>query len=111
MKAYQFDKSNPSLGLQLRDIPVPEARPGDVLIKVEASGLCHTDVHIVGGHVNDWIRKTPITLGHEVAGTVSSIGTSVQNFKVGDRVAVALPGHSTEEPDWENAVGMGFDGG
>ncbi|KAH6665040.1 putative oxidoreductase [Halenospora varia] len=109
MKAYQFEDS--TTGLQLRDIPIPPLRAGEVLLTVEAAGLCHTDCHIINGHVNEWIRKRPITLGHEVAGTVCIIGPGVTNFKVGDRVAVSLPGHSTEEPDWDNAVGMGFDGG
>ena len=109
MKAYQFEDS--ATGLQLRDIPIPPLQAGEVLLTVEAAGLCHTDCHIINGHVNEWIRKRPITLGHEVAGTVCVIGLGVTNFKVGDRVAVSLPGHSTEEPDWDNAVGMGFDGG
>ncbi|KUJ07903.1 GroES-like protein [Mollisia scopiformis] len=108
MKAYQFEDA--STGLQLRDIPVPKAKAGEVLLRVEAAGLCHTDCHIIGGHVDDWIRKRPITLGHEVAGVITELG-SASEFKVGDRVAVSLPGHSTEEPDWKNAVGMGFDGG
>src|SRR5258708_6500240 len=109
MKAYQFEA--PATGLQLREIPIPTTRAGEVLLMVQAAGLCHTDCHIINGHVNEWIRKRPITLGHEVAGTVCVIGTEVTNIKVGDRVAVSLPGHSTEEPDWDNAVGMGFDGG
>lgn len=109
MKAYRFHESE--TGLQLRDIPIPTPRAGEVLITVLAAGLCHTDCHIINGHVNEWIRKRPITLGHEVAGIVCVIGPGVSNVKVGDRVAVSLPGHSTEEPDWDNAVGMGFDGG
>lgn len=109
MKAYQFSDS--ATGLELRDIPIPTLQAGEVLLTVEATGLCHTDCHIINGHVNDWIRKRPITLGHEVAGTICAIGTGGTDFKVGDRVAVSLPGHSTEEPDWDNAVGMGFDGG
>jgi len=110
MKAYQWSSS--ATGLQLVDIPSPTPKPNEVLIHIEASGLCHTDVHIINGHVNDWIRKQPITLGHEVSGTIIELSpSSPSNFKIGDRVAVALPGHSTEEPDWGNAVGMGFDGG
>ncbi|KIN07042.1 hypothetical protein OIDMADRAFT_107207 [Oidiodendron maius Zn] len=109
MKAYRFQEAE--TGLQLRDIPTPTPGAGEVLLTVQAAGLCHTDCHIINGHVNEWIRKRPITLGHEVAGTVCDIGPGVTNVKVGDRVAVSLPGHSTEEPDWDNAVGMGFDGG
>lgn len=109
MKAYQFEDS--TTGLRLRDILIPVPKTDEVLLEVKAAGLCHTDCHIIGGHVNDWIRKRPITLGHEVAGIITSVGSGVQGFQIGDRVAVSLPGHSTEEPDWENAVGMGFDGG
>lgn len=109
MKAYRFEEAE--TGLQLRDIPTPTPGAAEVLLTVQAAGLCHTDCHIINGHVNEWIRRRPITLGHEVAGTVCDIGPGVTNIKVGDRVAVSLPGHSTEEPDWDNAVGMGFDGG
>lgn len=109
MKAYQFEDSK--TGLQLRNIPIPTPQPGEVLLQVEAAGLCHTDCHVISGHVDDWIRKRPITLGHEVAGIITGLGPGVKDLKIGDRVAVSLPGHSTEEPDWENAVGMGFDGG
>ncbi|KAE8441323.1 hypothetical protein EG329_005518 [Mollisiaceae sp. DMI_Dod_QoI] len=109
MKADQFENS--ATGLQLCDVPIPSPREDEVLIRVEAAGLCHTDCHIIAGHVDDWIQKRPITLGHEVAGTITKVGSNVTDFKSGDRVAVSLPGHSTEEPDWENAVGMGFDGG
>ncbi|CZR68651.1 related to Zn-dependent alcohol dehydrogenases [Phialocephala subalpina] len=109
MKAYQWEDA--ATGLQLRDVPIPTPQAGEVLLRVEAAGLCHTDCHIIGGHVDDWVRKRPITLGHEVAGIINKVGSEVTRFAVGDRVAVSLPGHSTEEPDWDNAVGMGFDGG
>ncbi|KAL3420995.1 alcohol dehydrogenase [Phlyctema vagabunda] len=109
MRAYQLD--DPVQGLQLTHVPVPSLRSDEVLITVEAAGLCHTDCHILNGHVDDWIKKRPITLGHEVAGVISDVGTDVSRFRVGDRVVAALPGHSTDEPDFNNAIGMGIDGG
>jgi propanol-preferring alcohol dehydrogenase len=48
MKAYQF--ADPAKGLELKDLPVPELGPEQVLIAVEAAGLCHTDLHITKGH-------------------------------------------------------------
>ncbi|KAF8859140.1 GroES-like protein [Acephala macrosclerotiorum] len=96
MKAYQFEDA--VTGLQLRDIPVPTPQAGEVLLRVEAAGLCHTDCHITDSHVDDWIRKRPITLSHEVAGIITKVGSQVTSFNISDRVA-------------ENAVRIGFDGG
>jgi propanol-preferring alcohol dehydrogenase len=71
---------------------VERPRPGDndVLIQVEACGVCHSDLSIADG---DWkqfgsITKLPLVLGHEVAGKVVETGAAVQNLKVGDRVGV-----------------------
>ena len=50
MKAYQF--ADPAKGLELKDLAVPEPGPEQVLIAVEAAGLCHTDLHIIRGHGN-----------------------------------------------------------
>jgi propanol-preferring alcohol dehydrogenase len=76
--------------LALQDVPRPELGPGEVLIKVEACGVCHSDLHVADG---DWpqfsrITKKPLILGHEVAGRVSALGESVQDLSVGDHVGV-----------------------
>ncbi|KXG45853.1 Polyketide synthase, enoylreductase [Penicillium griseofulvum] len=107
MNAYRFN--NAETGLQLEHIDVPQASPGEVLIAVKAAGLCHSDCHILKG--NDWIGKRPITLGHEVAGTIVALGDGVSNFRVGDRVAVALIAHPVEQMQLFAAIGLGFDGG
>lgn len=71
---------------------VPKPKPGDheVLIKVEACGVCHSDLHVADG---DWkqlagITKTPLILGHEIAGRVVEIGAEVRDLRIGDRVGV-----------------------
>ena len=73
--------------LEIEDVPVPEVRPGTILVKVSHSGVCHTDLHAANG---DWPVKPslPFTPGHEGVGTVAAIGAGVTHVKEGDRVGV-----------------------
>ena len=73
--------------LKIERVPVPEPGHGDLLIKVTACGVCHSDLHAVDG---DWTPPPVIPLipGHEVAGKVAKIGPGVAGFKVGDEVGV-----------------------
>jgi alcohol dehydrogenase, propanol-preferring len=73
--------------LTLEEVPVPEPGYGQVLVEVEASGLCHTDIHAANG---DWPVKPvpPFIPGHEGVGTVTWVGPGVHNLSEGDRVAV-----------------------
>lgn len=73
--------------LTIEDLPVPEPGPAQVLVKIEASGLCHTDIHAARG---DWPIKAPLPLipGHEGVGLVGRVGADVRNLKEGDRVAI-----------------------
>ena len=73
--------------LSLEEVPIPEPGPGEVLVKVETSGLCHTDIHAAHG---DWPVKPspPFIPGHEGVGIVEKVGTGVSTPKVGDRVAM-----------------------
>jgi alcohol dehydrogenase, propanol-preferring len=73
--------------LVMKDVPTPEPGPGQVLVKVETSGLCHTDIHAAHG---DWpIKPTPPFIpGHEGVGLVVRIGAGVRRLHEGDRVAV-----------------------
>jgi len=73
--------------LVIKQIPVPELRPGMILVKVAACGVCHTDLHAANG---DWPVKPilPLVPGHEGAGTVVAVGEGVTNINVGDRVGV-----------------------
>ena len=84
MKAIRLTKLDSPLEEQ--EIEIPVVGPSDIRIRFKAAGICHTDVHYHAG-VSP-VRFLPITLGHEVAGLVDSIGSKVQKFKVGDRVCV-----------------------
>ena len=70
--------------IRIEEMPVPSIGPGEVLMSVEASGICGSDVL-------EWyrIKKAPLVLGHEVAGRVVQIGEGVQDFKVDDRIVAA----------------------
>jgi propanol-preferring alcohol dehydrogenase len=72
--------------LQMQDIPIPTVGAGDVLVRVRAAGICHSDVHYRAGRSP--VRPLPMTLGHEIAGVVEQIGEQVQSVKVGDRVCL-----------------------
>ena len=74
----------------IEEVATPSPGAGEVLIRVEACGVCHSDLHLADG---DWdllrpITKVPLILGHEVAGTVAAVGEGVTQVKVGDRVGV-----------------------
>ncbi|WP_343617428.1 zinc-dependent alcohol dehydrogenase [Novosphingobium sp.] len=74
--------------LVIEDVPVPVPGSGELLVKVAACGVCHTDLHAADG---DWPVKPspPFIPGHEVAGVVAAIGPDVTGFKEGDPVGVA----------------------
>jgi propanol-preferring alcohol dehydrogenase len=74
--------------LTIKDVPVPVPGPGEVLVKVIACGVCHTDIHAADG---DWAVKPnpPFIPGHEVAGVVAALGAGVTGLKEGDAVGVA----------------------
>jgi propanol-preferring alcohol dehydrogenase len=73
--------------LQIEDVPVPDVPLGQVLVKVVASGVCHTDLHAAEG---DWPVKPslPFIPGHEGVGYVAAVGAGVKGIKEGDRVGV-----------------------
>jgi len=76
--------------LAMEDVERPKIQDDDVLIEVEACGVCHSDLHVAEG---DWtqlagIVKKPVTLGHEIAGRVVEKGRAVRNLQIGDRVGV-----------------------
>ncbi|WP_416262211.1 alcohol dehydrogenase AdhP [Gibbsiella quercinecans] len=73
--------------LVIDDVPVPEITPGKILIKIEATGVCHTDLHAVDG---DWPIKPnpPFIPGHEGVGHIVAVGKGVKHVKEGDRVGV-----------------------
>jgi 2-desacetyl-2-hydroxyethyl bacteriochlorophyllide A dehydrogenase len=72
--------------LVVEDVDRPRPGPQDVLIDVAAAGVCGTELHFLDGLLTP--ARTPITLGHEVAGVVAEVGAAVEHVAVGDRVAV-----------------------
>ena len=78
--------------LKATEIRVPEAGPGEILIKVAACGVCRTDLHIFDGELSH--PKLPLVLGHEIVGHVAALGPGVAKFAVGDRVGVPWLGHT-----------------
>jgi S-(hydroxymethyl)glutathione dehydrogenase/alcohol dehydrogenase len=83
MKAVVLLKAGENFQLEIKDIPKPKPKKGEVLIKVHASGVCHTDLHIALGEIP---FPLPAVLGHEVTGTVEEIGEDVEEFSKGDEV-------------------------
>lgn len=70
----------------LEQIPLPQLGHAEVLIRVTAAGLCHTDIGVAQGHKANEGSKVPMTAGHEPAGVVLAVGSRVERFKEGDRV-------------------------
>jgi propanol-preferring alcohol dehydrogenase len=79
--------------LRIEELPKPEPGFGEIVVKIEASGLCHTDIHAAHG---DWPvkPKLPFIPGHEGVGIVESVGAGVTNVKEGDRVAIPWLGYA-----------------
>lgn len=81
---------------QVEERPVPQPGPGQILIRLEACGLCHTDIHAMRG---DWPVKPnlPLVPGHEGVGIVEALGEGVTTRQVGQRVAMPWLGHACGE--------------
>jgi propanol-preferring alcohol dehydrogenase len=73
---------------ELVTVPVPVPGPGEVLVKVEAAGLCHSDLHIMDWPEGTLPYRLPFTLGHETAGVVAALGPGAAGVSEGDRVLV-----------------------
>ena len=124
MRAYRLLQAQTQPEFQ--EVPDPHAGPGQVVVRVAGSGLCHTDFTVISRERGYWKdQPPPFTLGHEIAGCVEELGTGVARFRPGDAVAV--------NPNWascgrchmcrsgeENhclyqkairAPGVGYDGG
>jgi propanol-preferring alcohol dehydrogenase len=78
--------------LQLREVPVPQPGPDDVLIKVHTCGVCRTDLHIFDGELAN--PKLPLIPGHEIVGTVAVVGSAVNAFHQGERIGVPWLGYT-----------------
>lgn len=81
-----LQKTGPEEPYQIAEIERRDPRADDVVIDIKAAGICHSDIHMIR---NEWGSATyPLTVGHEIAGVVSAVGSDVTKFKVGDRVGV-----------------------
>lgn len=89
MKALQYRKVGQAP--EVVDIPVPEPGPGQVLLKVTAAGLCHSDLAVMGWPEEQFPYQLPMTLGHEGVGTVAAVGSGVKGPAEGEAVAVYGP--------------------
>lgn len=84
MKAVRFTGVNKPLEMQ--EIPIPEIGGRDILVKIKAAGVCHSDAHYRAGISP--VRPIPLTLGHEISGTVEKVGSQVRNVRIGERVCL-----------------------
>jgi NDMA-dependent alcohol dehydrogenase len=75
----------PRTPLVVEEIDLEEPREGEVMVKVSAAGVCHSDYHVMLG---EWTSPMPVVLGHEGAGVVEQVGPGVKNVKVGDHVVL-----------------------
>ncbi len=82
MRAIRYH--GPKQPLRLETLPKPVPGPGEVVVKVAAAGICHTELHFLSGLLNLGVH--PLTLGHEVVGVVEDVGAGVTSPRAGDRV-------------------------
>jgi threonine 3-dehydrogenase len=84
-------KPSAAPGMEMREVPVPEIGPNDVLVAVDTASVCGTDLHIF--HWDEWAQnriKPPYTPGHEFCGTIAQVGELVQGLAVGDFVSAEM---------------------
>lgn len=86
MKAAVFHGHD--VGVSVEEVPTPKPKRAQLLVRVSACGVCHTDLHYVD-HGTPTFKDPPLILGHEIAGTVEKVGKRVTGFEPGDRVLLA----------------------
>jgi propanol-preferring alcohol dehydrogenase len=88
MKAQILKHISPieNMPLELVELPVPQPKSGEILVKISACGVCHTELDEIEGRLQP---KLPIVLGHEIVGRVESLGSGATKFSIGDRVGIA----------------------
>ncbi|WP_436988996.1 zinc-binding dehydrogenase [Streptomyces sp. enrichment culture] len=93
----------------VEEVPTPRPGPGEVLVKVEAAGVCLSDVHLIDGTLTPlYLRGDTVTLGHEVAGVVAEPGAGVTRWRPGQRVLLQA-GEERDGVVWTR--GVDYDGG
>ncbi|GAB3238141.1 NAD(P)-dependent alcohol dehydrogenase [Glycomyces halotolerans] len=89
MKALQYRAIGAAP--EVVEVPTPEPGPGEVLLKVTAAGVCHSDATVMGWSADEFPYELPMTLGHEGAGTVEALGEGVTGVEIGEPMAVYGP--------------------
>jgi threonine dehydrogenase-like Zn-dependent dehydrogenase len=84
MRALRYH--GPKKPLRLEEVPTPDPRPGEVLVRVTAVGICHTELHFLSGLLD--LGVAPLTLGHEIVGRIEQVGAGVPAQRVGERAIV-----------------------
>ncbi len=84
--------SAPGRPLALEERPDPHPAPGEIRVRVEACGVCRTDLHIVDGELPNVVQ--PVVPGHEIVGIVDEVGRGVASYRVGQRVGIPWLGHT-----------------
>lgn len=85
MRALQL--TDPGV-IEIREVPVPAIGPSELLIRVGAAGICHSDLHLL--HFPYKMREEPLTIGHEIAGAIEAVGGAVDGREVGERGVIYL---------------------
>lgn len=100
MRAWIVERPGPidSAPMRLVDRPIPSPAPGEVLVRVEASGVCRTDLHVAEGDLP--IHRPGVVPGHEIVGRVVGLGAGTNRFAAGDRVGVAWLRHTCGSCRW-----------
>ncbi len=96
MRAMVFDGRKREL--ELRDVPLPAPKANQILIRIEACGVCRTDLHVIGGDLKG--PALPLIPGHEIVGRVEKTGNAVSNLRPGQRVGVPWLGHTCGSCDF-----------
>jgi S-(hydroxymethyl)glutathione dehydrogenase/alcohol dehydrogenase len=82
--------SGPGQTLRIETVQADQPRAGEVMVRVAAAGLCHTDLEVIEGQL---VYPMPIVLGHEAAGVIASVGSGVDPGRVGQRVVLSWNPH------------------
>lgn len=79
--------------LRIQDVPIPQPKPEEALVRLTTAGVCHSDLHLVKGDWPSFASPAPVPLGHEGIGLVEQLGPGAERFvQAGDRVILGLGG-------------------
>ena len=85
--------------IEFREVPIPEPKAGEVLVKIMRIGVCGSDIHVY--HGEHPFTKYPVTQGHEVSGEIAALGKGVTSLRVGQRVTIGGMRQVLPLPPWQ----------